>query len=306
MFKAESDRYEEIPFSDELLPIRINYAMSPYKTVDTVPQPADYEVTTDLTWHEALEILYIISGQAVVMCGGSVCICREGDVIVINPCELHNVYGYISPPVYHCIMIDPKLYDTNETVYSEKYTTPLKNGSIRFNSLIRGDDHLCGIINELVTECENTETGYELTIKGDILRILSVLFRTQQKKQNDSEPSEVLWYRLISPALLYIAANYNRKIRLDTLADLCHMNRSYFCDIFRRTTGKTTVTYINEYRLTKAMTFITGSELDISEIAYKTGFEDSGYFSRKFKEYHKCTPSEARNKYSGGNYHGSN
>ena len=50
--------------------------------------------------------------------------------------------------------------------------------------------------------------------------------------------------------------------------------------------------FINVYRLKKAKELLQSSNLQVSEIAYTTGFNDPKYFSRIFKKYYKCSPSE--------------
>ena len=56
--------------------------------------------------------------------------------------------------------------------------------------------------------------------------------------------------------------------------------------------GLSPVEFITTYRLKKAAQLIKESDLSISEIAYKLGFNDPRYFSKRFKKQFGTTPSE--------------
>ncbi len=59
-------------------------------------------------------------------------------------------------------------------------------------------------------------------------------------------------------------------------------------------TGKTPIQFIRSFRLHKANDLLQDSQLNISEIAYKVGFNDPNYFSRTYIQEFGRSPSEAR------------
>jgi AraC-like DNA-binding protein len=54
--------------------------------------------------------------------------------------------------------------------------------------------------------------------------------------------------------------------------------------------------YINKFRMEKAITLMTGTELSFTEIAEKVGFTTSRYFSTAFKQYTGETPTQYKEK----------
>ena len=74
------------------------------------------------------------------------------------------------------------------------------------------------------------------------------------------------------------------------------MNRSYFCRRFREITGRTAISYVNEYRLTKARALLLTGERSISEVAAECGFPDGNYFSRLFTKHFGETPYALKKK----------
>ena len=61
-------------------------------------------------------------------------------------------------------------------------------------------------------------------------------------------------------------------------------------------TNKNTSNYIKDWRLTKAYELVKKSEMNISEIAYQTGFSSPSYFIKCFKEKYTETPQDLQSK----------
>ena len=66
-----------------------------------------------------------------------------------------------------------------------------------------------------------------------------------------------------------------------------------FCKYFKKHTRKTYVTFINEIRIERACKMlIDESSESVSNIAFKTGFNNFVNFNRVFKKITKLSPSE--------------
>lgn len=64
--------------------------------------------------------------------------------------------------------------------------------------------------------------------------------------------------------------------------------------VFRRRRGRSLIGYLNEVRLTRAMTLLAYADLPIKEIAGLCGYRDEYYFSAVFKRRHGCAPGRYR------------
>jgi AraC-like DNA-binding protein len=68
------------------------------------------------------------------------------------------------------------------------------------------------------------------------------------------------------------------------LARQLHCSSDYLSNLFHRETGQRLTSHINLGRVRAAMVMLRTTPLTIAEIAYATGFESQGYFSRVFKQ----------------------
>jgi len=274
--------YDRIPFANELFPIVIGMHSRLSPAHHTGPK---------YSWHEQLEVLYITEGEVLCECDFKKYVCRKGDIVVINPYDAH-VVEYLDREAYFlCLMVDPKLYDGTSDISGVKYTRPMSDRRLRFKNHIRDNPRIEQIFIDLYKEYQSGEPAYEMAVKGHLLRFLSELYRTEI-----AEDSGTSAYRGgISPALTYISEHYTDDISLEDLAASCNMNPSYFCRRFRDITGRTAITYVNEYRLTKAHGLLLASDNSISQIATACGFSDGNYFSRVFSKYYGMSPMAMRN-----------
>lgn len=92
----------------------------------------------------------------------------------------------------------------------------------------------------------------------------------------------------------YLQANYAKPITLSQLAALEHVSVSYLSRQFRRYTGKTVITYLNELRVQAAQALLIQTDEPVETIAERAGFESPKYFSRIFRAKMGISPKSYR------------
>ena len=116
----------------------------------------------------------------------------------------------------------------------------------------------------------------QLFIRAGLLKILGILagegLLTTQEKTDD--------YRveIIKNSLAYIHEHYQEKFYIHDLARQAGMNEQYFCRFFKKAIGRTPVTYINEYRIGRAITLLQDTELPVMDICLDCGSTILGIF----------------------------
>lgn len=102
--------------------------------------------------------------------------------------------------------------------------------------------------------------------------------------------------KFISKVFDYIKNNIdNPELRIDSFSKTIGMSRVQFYRKIKSITGKTPSTLIMEIRMNAASELIKKTDLNVNEIAFQVGFNDSSYFGKCFKIYFGVTPSEFKN-----------
>ncbi len=84
-------------------------------------------------------------------------------------------------------------------------------------------------------------------------------------------------------------------MNVDELARIMEFGRSSFYRKVNTLTGMTPNNYIRRIRMEKSKELLEETNLTISEVAYKTGFNSAFYFSKCFKDFYGMSPSHFRN-----------
>lgn len=84
----------------------------------------------------------------------------------------------------------------------------------------------------------------------------------------------------------------NSELTIDNLASHLRLGRTTMYNKIKSLTGLSPIELIKEYRLTKSEMLLRTGQFSVSEVAYKVGFSDPGYFSRCFKEQYGASPVE--------------
>lgn len=249
-----------------------------------------------LHWHPEIELLYGISGELAVTVSEEKYVLKQGDILFINPEELHTYSPQTSLVEYHAAVFDSSLFQFKEQHFFEQdFTNPVVNGILKFPRLIsKGHpeyDVVAPIVRRLFEE--------HITSKAMVFAELTALFCTLMEKGLMEKVSDESIHKKsedVKQCIQYMEENYTQKITLTELADLVHMTPNYFCNYFKKQTGLTPFTQLNNIRVRRASKLLRQTEDSIVEIAEACGYENVSFFIRKFKEIRGCTPSVYRKK----------
>ncbi len=96
------------------------------------------------------------------------------------------------------------------------------------------------------------------------------------------------------PVVEAIQAGFHGEIDLGDLASMCGLSSSQFRRSFKSLLRMSPLQFILKVRIQAAANLLTGSRLNITEIAGRCGFSDPNYFSRQFAGQMGVTPSTYR------------
>ncbi len=122
------------------------------------------------------------------------------------------------------------------------------------------------------------------------------LFHKDFRKQFEIKASDVnitsLDEKLIQNAIKHVELNIsNPDFSVEDLSRELGMSRVHLYKKLLALTGKSPLEFIRTIRLQQAAQLLEKSQLTVSEIAYKVGFNNPKYFTKYFKEEYKVLPS---------------
>lgn len=114
----------------------------------------------------------------------------------------------------------------------------------------------------------------------------------------DSKPTNVETEKKkrIRTLLSYISQNYMNPVTLSELADLAGLSETECSRFFSSQMKVTPFEYLNRYRIERSCELLVTTDLSISEIGMRVGFNSFSYYGKRFREIMRCSPSEYRRK----------
>jgi len=100
--------------------------------------------------------------------------------------------------------------------------------------------------------------------------------------------------RLVAAATAYVEEHYSEKISLEKVAEHVYVSPSYLSRVLKQRTGQGFRRLVNMHRVAEAVRLLEHTSLELSEIAYRTGFEDHSYFTKVFKRHTGMNPRDYR------------
>ncbi len=100
--------------------------------------------------------------------------------------------------------------------------------------------------------------------------------------------------RIVKQAVAYLHQHHAELLSRQQIAGAVGVNKDYLSRIFHQELGLSPWDYLNRYRVAQAKALLTGSDLPITEIAARVGFDDPNYFSRVFRGLAGRSPRDYR------------
>lgn len=254
--------------------------------------------------HNYFEINYVYRGSLTQIISNEARLMNEGDFCIISPFTQHSVLAakdslvlsiqlrkttfdaifgsFLAKTDLLAIFFKNTLYETNQSNYLYFHTD--------------NNDNIKMLIQNIVREA-NTDDNYSSTCCNGYVQILfSTLLRKYGKSalyygfnEQDSIDTDFTFI------LEYITQHY-RTVTLDELSEFSHYSKPYLSSLFKKNMNQTFVNVLRNIKMRHALDFLANTEKTIEEIGIEVGYNSTDHFSRSFKQYNHCSPSEFRKK----------
>ncbi len=129
----------------------------------------------------------------------------------------------------------------------------------------------------------------DFALKELLIRLMQTQARSMMEKNIAKNKSR------ISFAVDYIKKNLHQKLSIDSIAKMAYVSKSNFFKMFKDELGTSPNEFILQERINRAKELLA-SQNSIKETAYQTGFSDTNYFTRVFKQLVGVTPKSYQDK----------
>lgn len=213
-----------------------------------------------------------------------------GDLIVYNSGVLHDeaVWSEHKISIY-CLAIgglalpglrkNTLIPDGAQPVYSCKTCLPTL-------------EQLCEMMFDAlrVGTCQS-ERFAQLLMEAFLVKVLPVLTQTETEEKPEEE--RVLGARIRK----YLDEHYMDAIDLSDVAKILNMSTPYMSHVFKQIFGYSPMNYLLRRRIGEAQTLLITTDLSITEIGERVGYETTSYFSTQFTKQVGMSPKKYRKTY---------
>ncbi len=251
-----------------------------------------YNMGTFYHRHEAYELYLFLRGNVNFYIENSCYHLVPGDLLVINPEEMHRSFS-LDESQYERITINL------QKSYLHLLSTPATQLSGCFDYRPKGKGNIVHLddaqlkqflrhTSDLEEALSSDAYGSDIIINSAIAQLLvltNTIFHHTSFIPADIMPE------LVRNTMDYIEAHLGQNITLEQLAGNFHLNSTYISRQFKKHTGLTLRSYIVDRRIQLAKSLLSEG-LNITEVCYQSGFSDYANFIRSFTKIAGISPGK--------------
>ncbi|KLU72252.1 MAG: hypothetical protein RHS_1879 [Robinsoniella sp. RHS] len=264
----------------------------------------DYEFTMPSKHtHDEYEIYYLVAGERYYFIEKQTYHIKKGSLVFINRNQIHKT-GQYGDSYHERIVIEfldepfsTFLASTGELSLAEFFR---KNQGVLQLDVPR-QKYVLSLLDGIADEMYTCDPGYRMMTMTKLARLLFFAMRHWSNSVS-SAPTTALstsaTHQKVSEVASFITANYDSACSLAHIADHFYMSKSYLSRIFKEITGYTVNEYINVNRIQQARILLAETDLSITEIAERLGYESITYFEKIFRKHTETSPLKYRKQFN--------
>ncbi len=245
--------------------------------------------------HDELEIQYIIRGSyELYRTEGNIRVGAD-TIYIVPPNEPHGQRSLSQDGEYIILVIQTSAISMDREHFFQKgFVEPLRTGRLHLPRLFRPNDpgykELEGYMQQLRQlyiddpTCISKRFIYAMSFCMELMQYCSVTQRNTYARRAEST--------IAKTCVEYLHEHYAEKISLEKLAEYVHVHPNYLCAAFKKDTGQTVLEHLNKIRVEQAKIYLGKTDLSVSQVGERCGFQSISAFQRTFKAYTGTTPGK--------------
>ena len=248
-------------------------------------------------WHEALEFDYVVEGSVKVSTSSQTQTFQKGEAFFINTNVLTSMVNsqecILDSHLFHPVFLGGHF----KSVFETKYLNPVLQNKNLDLLPIRGQTQqqkqITSRLRQLARLQQEQDREFQTrSLVGEIWLLLLEELKNTQLRQVSTKNQD----RLLT-MMAFIQENHGEKLTLEEIADAAAVSTRECLRCFRNAIDRSPVEYLNDYRLQTALKLLENTDMPVTEIALRTGFGGSSYFSKMFRRTYGKTPAQHRKEY---------
>jgi len=236
-------------------------------------------------YHDAYEILYLISGDLYYFIGDRTYQVAAGTLLFMNINEIHKLVNS-NRNAYERVTLQFKKEFLQHFCAGERCDELLELFESDYRALkLVGKDQLFieQLFQKMIYEGKKQARGYE---QYQQLLLAELLLYLNRKIFGGSEtlPAETnRTHKKVLGIVNYVNHHYKKPLKLVEISEQFDISPSYLCRTFKEATGFGFIEYVNSLRIKEARELLASSPYNVTEIAGIVGFDSATHFGRTFK-----------------------
>ena len=231
--------------------------------------------------HDEFGIGYIVRGGQESWSGRGMVEASAGDVITLNPGELHDGLGRKGTPRHwRMLFFAPEIIRRFAASSRQglEFTSPVVQDRVKSRAVARAIDAL---------STEERDDGYLEEL------LISALQDVAAEPAHTHRRDEGGYSRAVRRVLDEIGCEAAAPLRLDDFAEAAGMSRFQILRLFAREVGTPPYSYLMQHRVKTARRLIR-SGMALAEAAVAAGFSDQSHMTRAFVKQFGITPGACK------------
>lgn len=150
------------------------------------------------------------------------------------------------------------------------------------------------LVKMIMEEMRSPRSHYTDIVKGLLSALVIEIVRMNErdalKVEQETNARKNSGVAQIAAALDYVRLEYVHLIRVEELAQVCHMSETHFRRVFEACMNMSPVDYINLVRIQRACDLMKKTNDSMDIVAQKVGFTTTSTFNRNFKKFLNTSP----------------
>lgn len=249
-------------------------------------------------WHQEVELLLVTEGEMIVYDQKSSQTLRAGELAIFGSGD-HHAYQTNELPSKCILLIFPanllgnRIWPYGKRFISAFATHALVAGdSVKENSLLDVHQELLRL---LVAPKGKNDAERHLLL-GMLHRICGLIFQVLPTAAWSDAEEKLLNSRLLrlQNMLERVESHYRQEITATEMAKQLNLSYHHFTRLFTEYVGMGFQEFVNSKRLQDADELLATTDLSITEVAFRCGFNSLRTFNRLYRSTYQCAPSDRR------------